>query len=162
MVKKWIFGPKLGIWAIIAESLKNDSFWPQNHFFTIIPPKPAYIYPHNFSRENFPKQIFVPLDPPWGTYPYLRIPSIQYFTNVFFWTSWAPWASPYLQMLWDPSKNLKFFQGAVVKIASKNCTEILSQNQNKRIGLIYGASHHLPIIKNKLKRHLWFSGEQPV
>ena len=54
---------------------------------------------------------------PWGTWgPYLRIPSIEYFPNVFFWTSWAPWASPYLQMLWDPAKNLIIFQGAVISL----------------------------------------------
>ena len=36
------------------------------------------------------------MEPPWSTWdPYLGIPSL------------APWASPYLQMLWDPPKNLK-------------------------------------------------------
>ena len=54
------------------------------------------------------------MGPPWGTWgPYLGIPSVEYFPNVFFWTSWTPWASPYLQMQWRPPKNLKNFQGAV-------------------------------------------------
>ena len=49
--------------AIIAEALKNDSYWPQNHFLLIITPKPAYIYPNNFLRENFSKKNLVPWDP---------------------------------------------------------------------------------------------------
>ena len=57
----------------------------KNHFFTITTHKPAYIYPNNFSRENFSKYFFGPLGPPWGTWgPYLRIPSVEYFPNVFF------------------------------------------------------------------------------
>ena len=28
---------------MVAEALEMDSFWPKNHFFTIITPKPAYI-----------------------------------------------------------------------------------------------------------------------
>ena len=36
------------------------------------------------------------MGPPWGTWgPYLGIPSVEYFPNVFFWTSWTRWASPY-------------------------------------------------------------------
>ena len=55
------------------------------------------------------------MGPPWGTWgPYLGIPSVEYFPNVFFWASWTPWASPYLQTQWRPPKNLKIFQGAVV------------------------------------------------
>ena len=71
--------------AIIAEALKNDSYWPKNHFLPIITPKPAYIYPNNFWRENFSKKLFGPMGPPWGTWgPYLGIPSVEYFPNVFF------------------------------------------------------------------------------
>ena len=55
------------------------------------------------------------MGPPWGTWgPYLGIPSVEYFPNVFFWASWTPWASPYLQMQWRPPKNFKKFQGAVI------------------------------------------------
>ena len=79
LAQKWVF------MAIIAEALKNDSYWPQNHFLLIITPKPAYIYPNNFLRENFSKKNFGPMGPPWGTWgPYLGIPSVEYFPNVFF------------------------------------------------------------------------------
>ena len=40
--QKWVF------WAMIAEALKNYSYWPKNNFFIIRTPKPAYIYPNNF------------------------------------------------------------------------------------------------------------------
>ena len=99
--------------AIIAGALKNDSYWPQNHFLLIITPKLAYIYPNNFLRENFSKKILVPWDSIGYLGSYLGIPSVEYFPNVLFWTSWAPWPSPYLQMFWDPPKNLNNFQGAV-------------------------------------------------
>ena len=70
---------------MVAGALENDSFWPKNHFFTTITPKPAYIYPNNFSKENFSKKFFGPMGPPWGTWgPYLGIPSVEYFPNVFF------------------------------------------------------------------------------
>ena len=60
------------------------------------------------------------MGPPWGTWgPYLGIPSVEYFPNVFFWASWTPWASPYLQMQWRPPKNLKNFQWAVIKPTEK-------------------------------------------
>ena len=49
---------------MVAVALENNSFWPKNNFFTIITPKPAYIYPNNFSRENFLKIFLVPRDPP--------------------------------------------------------------------------------------------------
>ena len=39
----------------------------------------------------------------------LGIPCIEYFPKVFFWTSWSPWASLYLQMFSDPPKNLNIF-----------------------------------------------------
>jgi len=42
LAKKW------ALRAMLAEDLKNDSFWPQNHFFAIITPKPDYIYLDNF------------------------------------------------------------------------------------------------------------------
>ena len=55
-----------------------------------------------------------PWDPPWVTWgPYLKKGSVKYYPNVFFWTSWAPWVSPYPHMLCNRPKNLKFFQGAV-------------------------------------------------
>ena len=54
MAQKWVLK------AIIAEALKNDSYWPKNHFLPIITPKPAYIYLNNFSRENFSKKFFGP------------------------------------------------------------------------------------------------------
>ena len=48
----------------------------------------------------------------WGTWgPYFGIPTVEYFPNVFFWASWAPWASP--KCSGDPPKNLIIFQGAV-------------------------------------------------
>ena len=79
MAQKWV------LQAIIAEALKNDLYWPKNHFLPIITPKPAYIYLNNFSRENFSNKFFGPMGPPWGTWgPYLRIPSVEYFPNVFF------------------------------------------------------------------------------
>ena len=79
MAQKWVLK------AIIAEALKNDSYWPKTHFLPIIAPKPAYIYLNNFSRENFSKKNFGPMGPPWGTWgPYLGIPSVEYFPNVFF------------------------------------------------------------------------------
>ena len=72
---------------MVAEALQNDSFWPKNHFFTTVTPKPAYIYPNNFSKENFSKNFFGPLGPLWGTWgPYLGIPSVEYFPNVLFCT----------------------------------------------------------------------------
>ena len=102
---------------MLAEDLKNDSFWPQNHVFTLTTPKPGYIYPNNFSWENFSKIFFAPLGPPWGTWgPYLKKGSVKYFPNVFFWTSWAPWVSPYPHMLCNQPKNLKIFQGAVIPL----------------------------------------------
>ena len=70
---------------MVAEALEIDSFWLKSNFFTIIIPKPAYIYPNNFSRENFSKKIFGPMGPPWGTWgPYLGIPSVEYFPNALF------------------------------------------------------------------------------
>ena len=82
MAQKWVLR------AIIAEVLKKDHYWPKNNFLPIITPKPAYIYLNNFSRENFSKQKFGPMGPPWGILgPYLGIPSVEYFPNVFFWTS---------------------------------------------------------------------------
>ena len=70
---------------MVAGALENDSFWPKNHFFTTITPKPAFIYPNNFAKENFSKKNFGPLGPPWGTWgPYLGIPSVEYFPNVLF------------------------------------------------------------------------------
>ena len=91
---------------MLAEDLKNDRFWPQNHFFAIITPKPDYIYLDSFSWENFFKKM-VPWDPPWGTWgPYLKKGSVKYFPNVFFWTSWAPWVSPYPWLLCCSSKTL--------------------------------------------------------
>ena len=119
MVKKWFLGQKLSISRASAIIALNTHFWVKNHFFTTITPKPAYIYPNNFSREIFSKKIFGPLGPPWGTWgPYLEIPSVEYFPNVVFWTSWAPWSSPYLQKFWDPPKNLNFFQGAVCRLST--------------------------------------------
>ena len=79
LAQKWVFE------AITAEALKNDSYWPENNFLPTITPRPAYIYSNNFSRENFSKKNFGPMGPPWGTWgPYLRIPSVEYFPNVFF------------------------------------------------------------------------------
>ena len=70
---------------MVAGALENDSFWPKNHFFTTITPKPAYIYPNNFSKENFSTINFGPLGPPWSTWgPYLGNPSLEYFPNVLF------------------------------------------------------------------------------
>ena len=66
MVKKWFLAKKWALRAILAEDLKNDSFWTQNHFFAIITPKPDYIYLENFSWENFSKKNFGPLGPPLG------------------------------------------------------------------------------------------------
>ena len=57
LAQKWVFE------AITAEALKNDSYWPKNHFLPTITPKPTYIYPNNFSRENFSKKNLVPWDP---------------------------------------------------------------------------------------------------
>ena len=48
---------------MVAGALENDSFWPKNHFFTTVTPKPAYIYPNKFSKENFQKKNLVPWDP---------------------------------------------------------------------------------------------------
>ena len=79
MAQKWVLK------AIIAEALKNDSYWPKNHFLPIITPKPAYIYLNNFSRENVSKKNLAPRDPPWGTWgPYLKKGSVKYFPNVVF------------------------------------------------------------------------------
>ena len=79
LAQKWVFE------AITAEALKNDSYWPENHFLPTITPKPAYIYPNNFMREMFPKNFFGPMGPPWGTWgPYLRKPLVEYFQNAFF------------------------------------------------------------------------------
>ena len=79
LARNWVFE------AIIEEALKNDSSWPKNHFFIIITPKPAYIHPNNFLRKKISTTIFGPMGPPWGTWgPYLGIPSVEYFPNVFF------------------------------------------------------------------------------
>ena len=85
VVKKGFLTQKCVYGAMVAVALENNSFGPKNHFFTIITPKPAYIYRNNFSRENFSKKRFGPMGPPWGTWgPYLRIPSVEYFPNVYF------------------------------------------------------------------------------
>ena len=60
MVKKLFLAKKWALRAMLAEDLKNSCFWPQNHFFTITTPKPGYIYPNNFSQENFSKKNFGP------------------------------------------------------------------------------------------------------
>ena len=53
--------------------------------YPITTPKLAHIYPHTFSTENFSPKKFGPLGPPWGIWgPYLGIPSVEYFPNVFF------------------------------------------------------------------------------
>ena len=57
MAQKWVLK------AIIAEALKNDSYWPKNHFLPIITPKPAYIYPNNFLGEIFQNIFLVTWDP---------------------------------------------------------------------------------------------------
>ena len=85
MVKKRFRGQKLSFLRDSVIMALNTYFWAKNHFFTITTHKPAYIYPNNFSRENFSKYFFGPLGPPWGTWgPYLRIPSVEYFPNVLF------------------------------------------------------------------------------
>ena len=79
LAQKWVFE------AITAEAHKIVSCWPKNHFLPIITPKPAYIYPNNFSRENISKKFFGPMGSPWGTWgSYLGIPPVEYFPNVFF------------------------------------------------------------------------------
>ena len=46
------------------------------------------------------------LGTPLGTWgPYLKKGSVKYFPNVVFWTSWAPWVSPYPLMLCNWPKN---------------------------------------------------------
>ena len=70
---------------MLAEDLKNGPFWPKNHFFTITTPKPGYIYPNNFSIENFnfSKKILVPRDPPQGTQgPYLKKGPLGYLGSL--------------------------------------------------------------------------------
>ena len=57
MAQKWVLK------AIIAEVLKNDRYWPKNHFLPIITPKPACIYPNNFSTENYSNKFFGPMGP---------------------------------------------------------------------------------------------------
>ena len=114
IIKKWFLAQEWVFRAIIEEAFKNDSSWLKNNFFITINPKPTYIHPNNFLRKKFTRKIFGPMGPLWGTWgPYLGIPSVEYFPNVFFWTTWTPLASPYLQMQWRPPKNLKNFQGAV-------------------------------------------------
>ena len=70
------------------------------------------------------------MGPLWGTWgPYLGIPSVEYFPNVFFSTSRTPWASPYLQMQWRPLKKLENFPrgsgvpgfGGAVNMSSTSC-----------------------------------------
>ena len=73
--KRVIFRPKTVILKCLCYHSPTYSFLVKNHFFTTITPKPAYIYPNNFSKENFSKKNFGPLGPPWGTWgPYLGIP----------------------------------------------------------------------------------------
>ena len=85
IIKKLFLAQKWALRAIIEEALKNDSSWPKNHFFITINPKPAYIHPNIFLRKKFSKKNFGPMGPPWGTWgPYLGIPSVEYFPNVFF------------------------------------------------------------------------------
>ena len=114
MVKKWFWGQKQLFLRSSANIALNAHFLAKNHFFTITTPKPGYIYPNNFSQENFSKKKLVPRDPPWGTWgPYLKKGSVKYFPNVVFWTSLAPWVSPHPHLLCYQQKNLKIFQGAV-------------------------------------------------
>ena len=83
--KKVIFQLKTAIFWASAIIAQNTNFWVKNHFLIIMTPKPAYIYSNNFLRENFSKKKFGPMGPPWGTWgPYLGIPLVEYFPNVFF------------------------------------------------------------------------------
>ena len=114
MVKKWFLAQKWVFRAIIAESLKNDSFWPQNHFFTIIPPNPVYIYPNICSSENFTKKLFCPLGPPLGYLGSLsQDPLHRIFSKCVFLNLLSSQGRPCLKMLWDPPKNWKNVQGAL-------------------------------------------------
>ena len=47
---------------LVHKAAKTARFWPQNHFFARITPKPDYIYLVNFSREIFSKKNFVTRD----------------------------------------------------------------------------------------------------
>ena len=95
---------------MVAEALENDSFWPKNHFFTIITPKPAYIYPNNFSRENFSKKFFGPLGPPVGYLGSLsRDPLGRIFSKCAFLNLLSPLALPLPSNVLGSSKKLKKF-----------------------------------------------------
>ena len=85
IVKKLFLGQELSFLRASAIIALNTHFWAKNHFLTIITPKPAYIYSNNFLRENFSKKKLGPMGSPWGTWgPYIGIPSVEYFPNVFF------------------------------------------------------------------------------
>ena len=99
LAQKWVFR------ATIAEAVKIDSSWPNNHFLPIITPPNLLTFTRITFQENFfPKKIWTH-GTPMG---YLsRDPLRRIFCNMFFWTSWTswtPWAFPYLRMQWRPPK----------------------------------------------------------
>ena len=71
----------------------------------------------------------IPWDPPRGTWGlYLRIPSVEYFPNVLFWTSWAPWASPTFKCSEILQKTLKISKGV--------CGPLIVKSQHNRNELV--------------------------
>ena len=104
MAQKWLFS------RYIAEAFKNDSSWPKNHFFTIITPKPAYIYSHNFLREIFSKKIFWSHGTPLGYLGSLsRDPLGRIFSKCVFLNLLSPLGLPIPSNAMVASKKLKNF-----------------------------------------------------
>ena len=100
--------------AIIAEALKNNHYWPKNHFLPIITPKPAYKNPNNFLRENFSKKNFGPMGPSSGYLGSLsQDPLGRIFSKCVFLSLLSPLGLPIPSNALGSSKNLKFFHGAV-------------------------------------------------
>ena len=95
---------------MLAEDLKNGPFWPKNHFFTITTPKPSYIYPNNFSIENFSKKNFGPQGPSLG---YLGSLSQKWLGTIFskcvFLNLLSPLGFPLPSNALGSSKKLKIF-----------------------------------------------------
>ena len=134
---------------MLAKYLKNSSFWPQSHFFTITTPKPVYIYPNTFSKENFSKKNFGPLGPHLG-YPGSLSwdPLHRIFSKCGFLNLLSPLGLPIPSNGLGSSKKLKNFPKGCVQLCNYLLSTVLIRNRREReilLVTISGATlkHHL-------------------
>ena len=125
MAPEWVFT------AIKAEALKNESYWPQNHFLLIITPKPAYIYPSNFLRENFSKKNWSHGTPLGYLGSLSRDPLGRIFSKCVFLNHLNPLGLPIPSNAMEASKKLKYFPRGCEFQKIKSFQQIKQPSQNQ-------------------------------